>query len=814
MPRSPEPQLVRRLEMPAGGANDAPSSDSESEDGAADGEEVYEVEAIRASRFDATTSAMRYLVKWKGYSEDEKTWEPIENLENCLDLVTEYNKRKEEREARRASITPGVSLQDALNKNIRLPGASADESSDQGLSMKELDARRAKAKKKQSRGVSTASTSAGRVEDAVADKWEKKATGKEQKRKSASTAASPVASTSKAAQVQQPPKKKKAASKSYATGEKPKSSQKKRTVEDAKATPPPAKKPKKARPVVASESSDSDDHGATVRRPKQPTPLTADIRSMKDAITPAAPPSTAKKPTPTPPAAAAPDAAPALTASGSAQRLPPEPTPQPQQTQTNKQEPLKTALAPIIDEAASQARSSEPVPQGPWTGALGKLLSKSFRKPPPPPPPLAEQPPAGDGRVRFQEDPVRLAQTSAPPRHSTAAQPHSALRQTSLQPSPIEPNGATPPQPLGSVSPNLRPQQVPAATDPRRRPQGSPAPIASHANDSRAASPVEAKPQVQVAQPQAPVEDVTAREKKVKDRATQLQNLENRLRRSTWFQSRPEFVTEDLTVACTMAIPIDPHLVMRLKGKGVAVLVSHGRDETVSGEGLALACLLMRMGATTPSNMQEVEAVCIHRKEPLAALEALYCELVNLERHFVEFFYFGGDEPATPVFTHGYHVLPTLAALQQGAAFDRFCQFSRDPVSGHCVVAVHPATVAMARKEVNWPRIHDSLAGHQIDVIGREMIKLDSAFATVEKSELLERAVTFRPLPHVTSESEFAEIFSHSVHVRANYPTVWRRFIVVVSESVEEQVQKARTCGVEVHTWSSLAELVTANPFG
>ncbi|BGO91610.1 hypothetical protein NBRC10512_008057 [Rhodotorula toruloides] len=813
MPRSPEPQLVRRLEMPAGGANDAPSSDSESEDGAAKGEEVYEVEAIRASRFDATTSAMRYLVKWKGYSEDEKTWEPIENLENCLDLVTEYNKRKEEREARRASITPGVSLQDALNKNIRLPGASADESSDQGLSMKELDARRAKAKKKQSR-ASTTSTSAGRVEDAVADKWERKATGKDQKTKSASTEASPVASTSKAS-VQQPPKKKKA-SKSDTTAEKPKSSQKKRRVEDAKATPPPAKKPKKARPVVASESSDSDDHAATVRRTKQPTPLTAATSSTKEGTAPAAPPSTAAKPTPSPPTAATPDAAPAPTASTSAQRLPPEPTPQPQQTQTNKQEPLKTALAPIIDDAASQARTADPVFQGPWAGALGKLLSKSFRKSPPPPPPLAEQLAAVNGRVRFSEDPVRLAQVSAAPRHSTATQPHSALRQTSLQPSPIEPNGATPPQPLGSVSPNLRSQQVPAATDPRRRPQGSPAPVAAQVNgyDSRAASPVEAKPQVQVAQPQAAAEDVAAREKKVKDRATQLQNLENRLRRSPWFQSRPEFVTEDLTVACTMAIPIDPHLVMRLKAKGVAVLVSHGRDETVSGEGLALAYLLMRMCATTPSNMQEVEAVCIHRKEPLVALEALYCELVNLDRHFVEFFYFGGDEPATPVFTHGYHVLPTLAALQQGAAFDRFCQFSRDPVSGHCVVAVHPATVAMARKEVNWPRIHDSLSGHQIDVIGREMIKLDSAFATVEKSELLERAVTFRPLPHVTSESEFAEIINHSVHVRANYPTVWRRFIVVVSESVEEQVQKARTCGVEVHTWSSLAELVTANPFG
>lgn len=134
------------------------------------------------------------------------------------------------------------------------------------------------------------------------------------------------------------------------------------------------------------------------------------------------------------------------------------------------------------------------------------------------------------------------------------------------------------------------------------------------------------------------------------------------------------------------------------------------------------------------------------------------------------------------------------------------------------------------------------------------MIKLDSAFATVEKSDLLERTVTFRPLPQVTPgasarsarmrrplltsvpiiDSEFAEILSHSVHARAQYSTVWRRFIVVVSEVADRQVQKARACGVspisyfcvalngltsrirqvEVHTWSTLAELVAASPFG
>lgn len=111
-------------------------------------------------------------------------------------------------------------------------------------------------------------------------------------------------------------------------------------------------------------------------------------------------------------------------------------------------------------------------------------------------------------------------------------------------------------------------QPASATTDPRRHPQGSPAPVAPYVNghDSRAASPAETKPQVHPPPTQAAVDDAAAREKKIKDRATQLQNLENRLRKSSWFQLRPEFTTEDLTVACTLAIPIDPHLVMRLKG--------------------------------------------------------------------------------------------------------------------------------------------------------------------------------------------------------------------------------------------------------
>ena len=31
-----------------------------------------------------------YLVKWKGFSEDENTWEPIENLQGCERILAKY----------------------------------------------------------------------------------------------------------------------------------------------------------------------------------------------------------------------------------------------------------------------------------------------------------------------------------------------------------------------------------------------------------------------------------------------------------------------------------------------------------------------------------------------------------------------------------------------------------------------------------------------------------------------------------------------------------------------------------------------------
>ena len=60
-------------------------------------EQEWEVESIINERKislngDKNIKKIEYLVKWVGY--DAPTWEPIENLENCRELLEEYLKKK------------------------------------------------------------------------------------------------------------------------------------------------------------------------------------------------------------------------------------------------------------------------------------------------------------------------------------------------------------------------------------------------------------------------------------------------------------------------------------------------------------------------------------------------------------------------------------------------------------------------------------------------------------------------------------------------------------------------------------------------
>jgi len=65
-------------------------------------EEEYEVELIVDKR--DMMGKVEYLVKWKGWEDiNDRTWEPIENLDGSLNLVEEYEKKEEEKKSKPAS---------------------------------------------------------------------------------------------------------------------------------------------------------------------------------------------------------------------------------------------------------------------------------------------------------------------------------------------------------------------------------------------------------------------------------------------------------------------------------------------------------------------------------------------------------------------------------------------------------------------------------------------------------------------------------------------------------------------------------------
>src|SRR5579863_8929208 len=69
------------------------------------GEAEYEVEQIRSHRRHGRRKQLQYLLKWKGYSESDNTWEPADQV-HAPDLVKAYHRRHQLEHIKASTTTP------------------------------------------------------------------------------------------------------------------------------------------------------------------------------------------------------------------------------------------------------------------------------------------------------------------------------------------------------------------------------------------------------------------------------------------------------------------------------------------------------------------------------------------------------------------------------------------------------------------------------------------------------------------------------------------------------------------------------------
>ncbi|XP_065649081.1 M-phase phosphoprotein 8 isoform X5 [Hydra vulgaris] len=82
-------------------------------------DDVFEVEKIVASRLDKDGLRRVFRVRWKGCKSDEDTWEPLENLLSCNELLKQYKEERRKRKKlkkNKLNVTKEFGTQSALSK--------------------------------------------------------------------------------------------------------------------------------------------------------------------------------------------------------------------------------------------------------------------------------------------------------------------------------------------------------------------------------------------------------------------------------------------------------------------------------------------------------------------------------------------------------------------------------------------------------------------------------------------------------------------------------------------------------------------------